>query len=212
MNIILMGPPGAGKGTQAEFISQDFHIPKISTGDMLRAAQAHDPELQAIMGSGQLVSDQKIIEILFARIKQPDCSRGFLLDGFPRTIAQAEALQKAGITIKAVIRLQVPDQEIIKRMTGRLMHQPSGRTYHVIFNPPQVAGLDDLTGEPLIHRNDDTEDTVRKRLQIYHAQTEPLAMWYKKYLSAGHGEFFDVNGMQDVDQVREIIKKHLSKL
>ena len=182
MRIILLGAPGAGKGTQAKFITEKYGIPQISTGDMLRAAvKAETPlGLQAkdIMASGGLVSDDLIIALVKDRISQPDCDNGFLFDGFPRTIPQAEALQASGVMIDHVLEINVDDEEIVSRMSGRRVHPGSGRTYHVQFNPPRVEGKDDETGEPLIQREDDHEDTVRKRLAVYHEQTEPLVGYY----------------------------------
>jgi adenylate kinase len=188
MRIILLGAPGAGKGTQAQFITEKYSIPQISTGDMLRAAvKAQTPlgvQAKQVMDAGQLVSDEIIIGLVQERISQEDCVNGFLLDGFPRTIPQADALKDAGVEIDAVVEIDVADEEIIKRMSGRRMHQGSGRTYHVIYNPPKVAGVDDETGEPLIQRDDDLPETVAKRLSVYHDQTAPLIDYYKGWKSS----------------------------
>src|SRR6187549_29799 len=178
MRLILLGPPGAGKGTQANFIKEAYGIPQISTGDMLRAAVKAGTPLglaaKKVMDSGALVSDDIIIGLVKERLKEPDCANGYLFDGFPRTIPQAEAMRNAGVKLDYVLEIDVPDEEIIERMSGRRMHAPSGRTYHVKFHPPKVAGKDDVTGEDLIQRKDDEEATVRNRLGVYHQQTEPL--------------------------------------
>lgn len=183
MRIILLGPPGAGKGTQAQFICEHFGIPRISTGDMLRAeVAARTPigqTLKAIMDAGGLGPDAMIIELITNRLKEADCERGFLFDGFPRTVPQAEALKQSGISIDYVIELKVPDEDIINRLSGRRIHLQSGRVYHTQFNPPTVPNKDDLTGESLVQREDDKEETIRKRLQVYHQQTEPLVNWFK---------------------------------
>lgn len=183
MQIILLGPPGAGKGTQARRLEKSFSIPQISTGDMLRSAvNAQSPlgqQVKKIMDSGALVPDDIMIQLVKERIAQPDCAEGFLLDGFPRTFPQAEALDRSGIKIDYVINLQVDDESIIDRMSGRLLHPASGRIYHLKYHPPLKPGLDDITGEPLVHRPDDEEQTVRKRLQIYHDQTSPLVAYYQ---------------------------------
>ena len=183
MRVILLGPPGAGKGTQAQFICEHYAIPQISTGDMLRAAVKAESELglqvKEVMTSGGLVSDEIIIALVKERIKEADCVNGFLFDGFPRTIPQAEALQEAGVTIDKVLEIAVADEEIVSRMSGRRVHEASGRTYHVVNNPPKQEGVDDVTGEPLVQREDDQEDTVRKRLSVYHEQTKPLVNFYK---------------------------------
>ena len=185
MRIILLGAPGAGKGTQAQFITEKYKIPQISTGDMLRAAvKAQSPlgvEAKKVMDAGQLVSDEIIIGLVKARIAQADCVNGFLLDGFPRTIPQADALKEAKVPIDAVVEIDVADDEIIKRMSGRRMHPASGRTYHVIFNPPKTADVDDESGEALIQREDDKPETVAKRLSVYHDQTEPLINYYREW-------------------------------
>ncbi len=189
MRLILIGPPGAGKGTQAAFITQKFNIPQISTGDMLRAAAKAGTPLglaaKKIMDGGQLVSDEIVIGLVKERLKQPDCARGYLFDGVPRTLAQAEALRNAQVALDYVLEIDVPDAEIIMRMGGRRVHPASGRTYHVKFNPPKVEGRDDLTGEPLVQRADDQEETVRKRLEVYRAQTRPLIEYYAKWAAAG---------------------------
>jgi len=189
MKLILLGPPGAGKGTQANFIRQKFAIPQISTGDMLRAAVKAGTPLgvaaKKVMDAGQLVSDDIIIGLVKERLKQPDCANGYLFDGFPRTIPQAEAMKSAAVAIDYVLEIDVPDEDIIQRMSGRRVHAASGRTYHVKFNPPKVEGRDDATGEPLIQRDDDREETVRKRLEVYRAQTRPLVEYYGKWSASG---------------------------
>ncbi len=189
MKLILLGAPGAGKGTQAAFITEKYGIPQISTGDMLRAAvKAGTPlglEAKKVMDAGQLVSDEIILGLIKERLTQPDCAKGFLFDGFPRTIPQAEALRTQGVDLDYVLEIDVPDEEIIKRMSGRRVHLASGRTYHVSFNPPKVSGKDDATGEDLIQRDDDREETVRKRLDVYHSQTKPLVEFYSKWAAAG---------------------------
>lgn len=209
MRIILLGPPGAGKGTQAQGISQYLKIPQISTGDMLRAAvKAQTPlglSAKSIMEQGQLVPDDVIIELVKERIIQPDCQNGFLLDGFPRTLAQAEALKQQQIFIDCVIELQIDDNILIERMTGRLVHPGSGRVYHRLYNPPKVAGKDDMTGEPLIQRKDDLEQTVRERLMVYHQQTEPLIIWYRKWAQmndAGAPRFYQISAEGSIEEVR----------
>ena len=188
MRLILLGPPGAGKGTQANFICQKFGIPQISTGDMLRAAVKAGTPLglaaKKVMDGGQLVSDDIIIGLVNERLKQPDCKPGYLFDGFPRTLPQAEAMKKAAVAIDYVVEIDVPDEDIIQRMSGRRVHLASGRTYHVKFNPPKVEGKDDATGEPLIQREDDREETVRKRLDVYRAQTRPLVEYYSRWAAS----------------------------
>lgn len=205
MRIILLGAPGAGKGTQAQFLMKTFGIPQISTGDMLRAAIKAGTELgqqaKAVMDAGKLVSDDIMIGLVKERIAQPDCQNGFLLDGFPRTIPQADAMQENGIEIDVVLEFDVPDDVIVKRMAGRRVHPGSGRVYHVEHNPPQVAGKDDETGEDLVIREDDKEATVRKRLSIYHEQTEPLVNYYRKLAEQGKTKFHKVDGTQDVDAI-----------
>ena len=189
MRLILLGPPGAGKGTQASFICEKFSIPQISTGDMLRGAiKAGTPlglAAKTLMDGGQLVPDDVVIGLVKERLKQPDCANGYLFDGFPRTIPQAEAMRTAAIRVDYVLEIDVPDEEIIQRMSGRRVHLASGRTYHVKFNPPKVEGRDDATSEALIQRDDDREDTVRKRLEVYRAQTHPLIAWFAKWAASG---------------------------
>lgn len=210
MRLILLGPPGAGKGTQANFIKEKFGIPQISTGDMLRAAvKAGTPlglEAKKIMDAGGLVRDDIIIGLVKDRLKEPDCQKGYMFDGFPRTIPQAEAMKEAGVPIDYVLEIDVPDEEIIKRMSGRRVHVASGRTYHVIFNPPKVEGKDDVTGEPLIQRDDDKEETVRKRLEVYHQQTEALIDYYGKWAASGEPgapKYRKINGLGKVEDVRD---------
>jgi adenylate kinase len=209
MRLILLGGPGAGKGTQANYIKENYQIPQISTGDMLRAAVKAGSDLgkkaKEYMDSGGLVPDDVIIGLVKERIKEADCQKGFLFDGFPRTIPQADAMKEAGVPIDAVVDIDVPDGEIIKRMSGRRVHLVSGRTYHVVFNPPKVEGKDDVTGEPLIQREDDKEETVRKRLEVYHDQTEPLIDYYKKWESAGEAtspKYVKIEGVGKVDEIR----------
>lgn len=206
MRIILLGAPGAGKGTQAKMLSEKLGIPQISTGDMLRNAIAEGKALgqkvKAIMDSGALVSDQLIIELVKARINAPDCQSGFLLDGFPRTIPQAEALQEAGIEIDRVIEMVVADETIVERLAGRRMHLASGRIYHEIYSPPKMEGKDDLTGEPLIQREDDQEETVRKRLKVYHDQTEALVGHYQGLSQQQVAlQFHQVEGVGSVEEI-----------
>lgn len=217
MRLILLGGPGAGKGTQANFIKEKFGIPQISTGDMLRAAvKAGTPlgiEAKKFMDSGGLVPDDVIIGLVKERIKEPDCKKGFLFDGFPRTIPQAEAMKDAGVRIESVVEIDVPDEEIIKRMSGRRAHLASGRTYHVIFNPPKVEGKDDVTDEPLVQRDDDKEETVRKRLEVYHAQTEPLVDYYQKWQASGDAnapKCIKIEGIGKVEEIRNRIFQALS--
>ena len=209
MRLILLGPPGAGKGTQAGFITGTFGIPQISTGDMLRAAiKARTPlglAAKSVMDSGSLVSDEIIISLVKDRLKAPDCASGYLFDGFPRTIPQADAMKDADVAIEYVLEIDVPDQAIIERMSGRRVHLASGRTYHVKFNPPKVEGKDDVTGEDLVQRDDDKEETVRKRLAVYHEQTEPLIAYYVKWAATGNPrapKYVSVNGLGNVDEVR----------
>ena len=217
MRLILLGPPGAGKGTQAKFICERYAIPQISTGDMLRAAVAAGSELgrkaKAVMDSGALVSDDIIIGLVKERIAGPDCAHGFLYDGVPRTLPQAEAMRAAGVAIEAIVEIEVPDDEIVKRMSGRRAHIASGRTYHVVFNPPKCAGIDDVTGEPLIQRDDDREEVVRKRLAAYHAQTEVLSSFYGKLAASGVADapaFIKVDGTRGIEQVKAAILEQLT--
>lgn len=212
MRFILLGPPGAGKGTQASFIIKKYGIPQISTGDMLRAAIKDGTELgrkaKTLMDAGQLVSDSVILDLVKHRIAAPDCGGGFLFDGFPRTLAQAEAMKNAGLQIDYVIEIAVPDEEIIQRMSGRRVHPASGRTYHVKFNPPKVANRDDVSGEPLILRQDDQPETVKERLRVYHAQTQPLIEYYSKWQATGDAqapEHLKVSGTGTVEQIRDRI-------
>ncbi|MBN3054867.1 adenylate kinase [Pectobacterium brasiliense] len=206
MRIILLGAPGAGKGTQAQFIMEKYGIPQISTGDMLRAAVKAGTELgkqaKEIMDAGKLVTDELVIALVKERIAQEDCRNGFLLDGFPRTIPQADAMKDAGIDVDYVIEFAVPDELIIDRIIGRRVHAASGRVYHVKFNPPKVEGKDDVTGEDLTIRKDDQEDTVRKRLVEYHQQTAPLVSYYQKEAEAGNTRYFKVEGTRKVEEVR----------
>jgi len=210
MRLILLGPPGAGKGTQATFIKEAFGIPQISTGDMLRAAVKAGTPLglaaKKIMDTGGLVSDDIIIGLVRDRLEQPDCGKGYLFDGFPRTIPQAEAMKNAGVPIDYVLEIDVPDSAIIERMSGRRVHVASGRTYHVKFNPPKVQGKDDVTGDELIQRDDDREETVKNRLAVYHAQTEPLVAYYNDWAATGDSRaprYRKVNGLASVDAVRD---------
>ena len=210
MRLILLGPPGAGKGTQANFIRQKFGIPQISTGDMLRAAVKAGTPLgvaaKKVMDSGQLVSDDIIIGLVNERLKEPDCKNGYLFDGFPRTIPQAEAMKKAGVAIDYVLEIDVPDEAIIERMSGRRVHTASGRTYHVKFNPPKVEGKDDVTGEPLVQRDDDREATVRNRLDVYRRQTSPLVGYYTRWGSSGEAKapkYRKISGTGSVDEIKQ---------
>jgi adenylate kinase len=210
--IVLLGGPGAGKGTQANYIKEHFGIPQISTGDMLRAEVKEGTALgilaKKIMDEGGLVPDDIIIGLVKARIAQPDCSKGFLFDGFPRTIPQADAMKAAGVPIKFVIEIDVSDQEIIRRLSGRRVHPASGRIYHLIYNPPKTDEKDDVTGEPLIQRDDDKEETVRKRLEIYHAQTEPLVEYYARWSANGEEnapKFVKIAGAGSVENIRDAI-------
>ena len=210
MKLILLGAPGAGKGTQAAFISKKYGIPQISTGDMLRAAvKAGTPlgvEAKKIMDAGGLVRDDIIIGLVKDRLKEADCQSGYMFDGFPRTIPQADAMKEAGVAIDFVLEIDVPDSEIVGRMSGRRVHVASGRTYHVKFNPPKVEGTDDVTGEPLIQRDDDREETVLKRLDVYHQQTEALVGYYGKWAAsgaAGAPKYRKVSGLGKVEDVRD---------
>ena len=212
MRVILLGGPGAGKGTQAAYIRDKYHIPQISTGDMLRAAVKQGTplglEAKKVMDAGGLVSDDLILGLVKERIAQDDCANGFLFDGFPRTLAQAEALKTQGIGIDAVVEIDVDDQEIIKRMSGRRVHLASGRTYHVVFNPPREDGKDDQTGESLVQRDDDQEEIVRQRLKVYHDQTEPLIGYYSKWAEQGGEDaprYIRIPGIGRVEEIRDAI-------
>lgn len=217
MRVILLGPPGAGKGTQAQFLSGHFHIPQVSTGDMLRAAVKAGTPLgiaaKTVMEQGQLVSDDLIIALVKERIAQADCQNGFLLDGFPRTLAQAEALRHAKISVDLVIELQIDDNVIVERMGGRLVHSNSGRVYHRIHHPPKVAGLDDITGEELVQRKDDQEATVRERLAVYHRQTKPLIQYYQQWGQSQDDsapQYFQISAEGPVEEVRDRLLAILS--
>ena len=217
MRLILLGAPGAGKGTQATFICQKYGIPQISTGDMLRTAvkagTALGIEAKKVMDSGALVGDELIINLVNERIAQPDCARGFLFDGFPRTIPQADSMKAAGVKLDYVLEIDVPFDAIIERMSGRRSHTASGRTYHLKYNPPQVAGKDDVTGEPLIQREDDKEDTVRKRLEVYSAQTRPLVEYYSSWAETAPDaapKYRAISGMGGVDEITERALKALA--
>ena len=207
MKLILLGAPGVGKGTQAQFITETYQIPQISTGDMLReAVKAETPlglKVKAVMDRGDLVTDDIIIALVKDRISQPDCENGFLFDGFPRTIPQADALVDQGIDLDAIVEIAVPFDEIIKRMSGRRVHPGSGRTYHVEYNPPVKEGVDDETGEPLIQREDDQEDTVRDRLKVYEEQTSPLVAYYQAKASSSQLQYFSIEGQGTVVEIKE---------
>lgn len=212
MRAILLGGPGAGKGTQATYITERYDIPQISTGDMLRAAvKAGTPlgvEAKKVMDAGKLVSDDIILGLVKERIQQGDCANGFLFDGFPRTLAQADALKNQGVDIDFIVEIDVDDEEIIKRMSGRRAHLASGRTYHVIYNPPKVEGKDDVTGEDLVQRDDDKEETVRERLRTYHEQTEPLINYYSEWSESGDSnapKYVKVDGIGKMDEIRDSI-------
>lgn len=212
MRLILLGPPGAGKGTQASFITKKYGIPQISTGDMLRAAvKAQTPlgiEAKKVMDAGKLVSDDIIIGLVKDRLSQPDCANGYLFDGFPRTIPQADALKEAGIKLDYVVEIDVPNEAIIERMSGRRIHPESGRSYHIKFNPPKVEGKDDVTGEPLIQRDDDKEETVRKRLDVYQEQTRPLVEYYSSWAAqepAAAPQYVKVSGVGKVEEITQRI-------
>lgn len=217
MNIILLGAPGAGKGTQAQLIMEKFGIPQISTGDMLRAAvKAGTPlgmKAKDIMSAGGLVPDDLIIELVKERIREPDCARGFLFDGFPRTIPQAQALLDEGIRIDHVIEIDVDDEEIVARLSGRRVHEPSGRVYHIEHQPPKQEGLDDVTGEPLVQRDDDKEETVRKRLAVYHEQTRPLVDFYRELEASDREQaprFTRIPGVGNIDEIRQQLESVLA--
>jgi adenylate kinase len=212
MRLILLGPPGAGKGTQAAFIRDAYGIPQISTGDMLRAAVNAGTPLglaaKRVMDNGALVSDEIIIGLVNDRLREPDCVNGYLFDGFPRTIPQADALKVAGVALDFMLELEVPDAAIVERMSGRRVHVASGRTYHVKYNPPKVADRDDVTGEPLIQREDDKEETVKNRLTVYHAQTEPLIAYYAQWAATGDPrapKFRKVSGLGSVEAIRDAV-------
>jgi len=215
MRVILLGAPGAGKGTQAKFITEKFGIPQISTGDMLRAAVKAGTELgqkaKSIMDSGGLVSDDLIINLVKERIAQPDCVNGFLFDGFPRTIPQAQALVDNGVELDHVVEIAVEDEEIVQRIAGRRVHEASGRVYHIAHNPPKVEGKDDVTGEDLVQRKDDTEETVRHRLSVYHSQTKPLVDFYQKLAAAqGKPKYSHVEGVGSVESITAKVLEALS--
>lgn len=210
MRLILLGPPGAGKGTQAAFLTQRYGIPQISTGDMLRAAVKAGTPLglaaKKVMDAGGLVSDELIIGLVQDRLKQPDCASGYLFDGFPRTIPQADALKNAGVKLDYVVEIEVPDSDIITRMSGRRVHPASGRSYHVAFNPPKVEGKDDVTGEPLVQRDDDREETVRNRLNVYQQQTRPLVDYYSSWAAreaAVAPKYRKISGVGSVDEITQ---------
>jgi len=212
MRLVLLGPPGAGKGTQAGFIRDAYGIPQISTGDMLRAAVKAGTPLglaaQKVMDAGGLVSDDIIVGLVNDRLREPDCRNGYLFDGFPRTIPQADALRDSGVALDYVLEIDVPDAAIVERMSGRRVHAASGRTYHVKYNPPKVPDRDDVTGEPLIQREDDREDTVRKRLAVYHEQTEPLIAYYRKWSGTRDPrapKYRKVDGLGSVDAIRDAV-------
>ncbi|GAB4352463.1 MAG: adenylate kinase [Methylohalobius sp. ZOD2] len=209
MKLIFLGAPGSGKGTQAQFVCERYRIPQISTGDMLRSAVREGTELgrkaKAIMDAGELVPDDIILNLIAERIAQSDCDNGFLLDGFPRTIAQAEGLEKMGVNLDNVIEIQVPDEEIVKRLSGRRVHPASGRVYHLMYNPPKEDLKDDVTGEALVQRDDDKEETVRKRLEVYHAQTAPLVDFYRQRAETGQVRFSTVSGTGSVESIRDQI-------
>lgn len=216
MKLILLGPPGAGKGTQANLVKEKFNIPQISTGDMLRAAVSAGTELgiaaKKVMDAGGLVSDELILGLVKERISEDDCINGYLFDGFPRTLVQAEAMAASNIDVDYVVEIKVEDQSIVKRMSGRRAHLASGRTYHIEFNPPKIEGKDDVTGEDLVQRDDDQEDTVKKRLNVYHEQTSPLIKYYTEQANQNDAKikYVSVNGMQDVKDVTKDILSQLT--
>lgn len=217
MRLILLGPPGAGKGTQAAFITEKFGIPQISTGDMLRAAvKAQTPlgiEAKKVMDAGGLVSDEIIIGLVRDRLQQPDCRNGYLFDGFPRTIPQADALKQANVALDYVVEIVVPEENIIERMSGRRVHPASGRSYHVKFNPPKTPDTDDITGDPLVQRDDDKEETVRHRLNVYRDQTSPLVDYYSRWAKSGDPQapaYRQLSGLGSVEEIRERVFKALS--
>jgi len=216
MRLILLGAPGAGKGTQAAFITEKFNIPQISTGEMLRAAVKAGTPLglaaKEVMDAGRLVSDDIMINLVRERLTQADCAQGYLFDGFPRTIAQADALKDAGIRLDCVVEIDVPESHIIARITGRRIHPASGRSYHLHFNPPKVAGVDDVTGEPLVQRDDDQEDTVRKRLEVYRQQTQPLVTYYADWAACGDAKapaYHKISGLGSVADIHQRILQAL---
>jgi adenylate kinase len=216
MRLILLGPPGAGKGTQASFLKSRLHIPQISTGDMLRAAVKAGTPLgiaaKKVMDAGHLVSDDIIIKLVLERLQEPDCASGYLFDGFPRTIAQADAMRNAPVKIDLVLEIAVPDADIVERMSGRRVHLASGRTYHVHNNPPKVAGLDDVTGEALVQRDDDREEILRKRLEVYHTQTKPLVDYYSSWAASGDAEaprYRAISGIGTVDEIQSRVVQAL---
>jgi adenylate kinase len=214
MKVILLGPPGAGKGTQAQFVCDEFGIPQISTGDMLRAAvSAGTPlgkKVKQIMDSGALVPDDVIIALVKDRISQSDCANGFLFDGFPRTIPQAQALVDSGIELDYVLEIDVPEDEIVRRLSGRRVHEGSGRVYHLIYNPPKTEGKDDETGDPLVQRDDDREETVRQRLRVYRAQTYPLVEFYQSLAEGSAVRYRKVSGLGSVDEIKQSIRSALT--
>jgi len=219
MRIILLGMPGAGKGTQAQFLIEKYRIPQISTGDMLRAAiksgTALGREAQKYMDRGELVPDHVVIELVRERVKQPDCAQGFIIDGFPRTVTQAEALRDAGTDIDCVVEIEIGDDEILRRMSGRRVHPASGRTYHIEFNPPQVPDRDDVTGEPLVQRPDDNEETVRRRIATYHSLTKPLVAYYMKWRESGDARaplYVNIYGKGSVEHIRDKLFAALAEI
>lgn len=219
MNLILLGPPGAGKGTQAKFICERFGIPQISTGDMLRAAIAAGTEMgkqaKAVIERGELVSDEIIIGLVRERIKADDCKNGFLFDGFPRTVAQAQATREAGVPVAAIVEIEVPDSVIVGRLCGRRIHMPSGRSYHIEFNPPKVTGKDDVTGEDLVQREDDKEATILQRLAAYHAQTKAVSGFYRELAESGAQDapaFVNVDGTQSIEKIKNEVLAALERI